>query len=244
MTCFCLDAEENFMLIESHTNKVIKEFGPNLHERVTPASTFKIALSLIGFDAEILKDETTPKWSFEEGYDDFLESWKFSQTPKTWMARSCVWYSKLMTYKLGIEKFQHYLDMMNYGNKDLSTGLVSPGPLGPAWVSSSIKISPKEQVIFLRNMLQRNLSISDHAIEMTKAILFREEIKGWKLYGKTGLGTIYKSHEEPEKVRWFVGWLEGKGMFFPFAYQMRAKHVDVNQALIRVERLLSEYIIR
>lgn len=88
-----LHGEENFILINGSTNEIIREFGSSLEEQVTPACSFNIALSLMGYDAEVLQDEQTPNWDFQKGYDDFSESWKQSQTPQTWMTRSCVWFS-------------------------------------------------------------------------------------------------------------------------------------------------------
>lgn len=243
--CSSLKAAESFMLIDGNTNRVIQEFGPNLHRRVTPASTFKITLSLLGFDAGILEDDMTPVWDFQEGYDDFLASWKSSQTPRSWMASSCVWYSKILTYELGIERFQEYLSSFEYGNQDLSSGLVEPGPLSPSWVSSSLKISPKEQVEFIQKMVLGALPISVYSFEMTKTILFKEKLQeGWELYGKTGLGTDVLEGGESERVRWFIGWIEKDKNFFPFAYLMRAKEVDVKKAIPRVKHLLKDSIVQ
>jgi beta-lactamase class D len=183
-----LRGEENFILIDGSTSEIIREFGPGIEERVTPASSFKIALSLIGYDAGVLQNEQTPTWDFQEGYDDFSESWKASQTPQTWMTRSCIWFSKIIALQLGIETIERYLSSFEYGNKDLSTGMVPPGPINPLWVSSSLKISPKEQVNFVQKMIQERLSISSKAFQMTKRLLFNEEMaQGWKLFGKTGL---------------------------------------------------------
>jgi beta-lactamase class D len=243
--CSSLKAAESFILIDGNTNRVLQEFGPNLYRRVTPASTFKITLSLIGFDTGILADEMTPVWDFQEGYDDFLASWKSSQTPRSWMASSCVWFSKILTYELGLERFQEYLSSFEYGNQDLSSGLVEPGPLSPAWVSSSLKISPKEQVEFIQKIVLGALPISYHSFEMTKTILFKEKLPAdWELYGKTGLGTDVLEDGKSERVRWFVGWIEKDKDFFPFAYQMRAKEVDVNEAIPRVKLLLKDSIVQ
>lgn len=239
--CSSLKAEESFILIEGNTSRVIQEFGPNIYRRVTPASTFKITLSLIGFDTGILEDEKTPTWNFQEGYDDFLVIWKTPHNPKSWMANSCLWFSKILTYELGFERFQEYLSSFEYGNQDLSSGLVEPGPLSPAWVSSSLKISPIEQVEFIQKMVLGALPISPHSFEMTKTILFKEKLpEGWELYGKTGLGTDIPEGEKSEQVRWFVGWVEKERAFFPFAYQMRAREVDASETIPRVKSLLEE----
>ncbi len=49
-SCQQLRGEENFILIDGSTSEIIKEFGSNIGERVTPASSFKIVLSLMGYE--------------------------------------------------------------------------------------------------------------------------------------------------------------------------------------------------
>ncbi|MDR3624640.1 MAG: penicillin-binding transpeptidase domain-containing protein [Chlamydiales bacterium] len=156
--------EENFILIDGSTSEIIKKFGSSIEERVTPASSFKIVLSLMGYDTGTLQNEQTPTWHFQQGYDDFLESWKRSQTPQTWMNRSCIWFSKIIALQLGLETIEQYLSSFEYGNQDFSTGMVSPGSTNPAWVSSSLKISPKEQVEFIQKMIREKLPISSNAL--------------------------------------------------------------------------------
>src|SRR5690606_6812231 len=141
-------------------------------ERVSPCSTFKIPLSLMGYDAGILIDEQTPTWEFQKDYDDFLDTWKCTQSPQSWMKYSCVWYSKLLSCQIGLKKMQDYLARFNYGNQNLPAEPVMSGKVDPAWFPSSpLKISPREQVNFINKMLQNNLQITNHAILMTKAIL-------------------------------------------------------------------------
>ena len=236
-----LSGEENFILINGSTNEIIREFGPNIEERITPASSFKIVLSLMGYDAGVLQDEQTPTWKFQEGYDDFLESWKQSQTPQTWMNRSCIWFSKIIALQLGLETIEQYLSSFEYGNQDFTTGMVPPGPINPAWVSSSLQISPKEQVEFVQKMIQGRLSVSSDALQMTKNLLYKEEVsEGWKLYGKTGLGSAVDKNGKKLKVRWFVGWVESGQNSFPFAYLLQQHEIDILQTVPRVKQLLKE----
>lgn len=219
-------AEENFIIINGFTDEIVLEMGPHINERISPYSTFKITLSLMGYDAEILKDEKTPTWDFQEGYDDFLEPWKGPQTPQSWMKYSCVWYSKILALQLGLEKIQSYLTSIEYGNGDMSGGLAQPGPTKVAWINSSLKISPKEQVDFIQKMISGQLPISPKAIQMTKLLLFKEESpEGWKLFGRTGYG-------------WFVGWIEKDHNFFPFAYHINAQEINPDQRIQRVKQLL------
>ncbi len=236
-----LTGEENFILIDGSTNEIIKKFGSNTDERVTPASSFKIVLSLMGYDAGVLQDEQTPIWKFQDGCDDFLESWKQSQTPQTWMNRSCVWFSKMIALQLGLETIEQYLSSFEYGNQDFSTGMILPGPINPAWVSSSLKISPKEQVEFIQKMLQSKLPVLINALQMTRKLLFKEKMsEGWALFGKTGLGSTVDENGKNLKVRWFVGWVESDRNFYPFAYLLQEDEIAILQTIPRVKQLLEE----
>lgn len=220
--------DETFLVINGVTDEIVLELGPHISERISPYSTFKIMLSLMGYDAGILKDEKTPIWDFQEGYDDFLDLWKGPQTPQSWMKYSCVWYSKILALQLGLEKIQSYLTSIEYGNKDMSGGLAQPGPTNVAWINSSLKISPKEQVVFIQKMVRGELPVSPGAMQMTKLLLFKEESpEGWKLFGRTGYG-------------WFVGWIEKEQHFFPFAYHIHEQKIHPEQRIQRVKQLLWE----
>lgn len=234
--------EENFLLINGVTNDIMVELGPSLNKRMSPCSTFKITLSLMGYDADILKDEKTPIWDFQDGYDDWIVSWRAPQSPQSWMTYSCVWYSKILALQLGMEKIQNYLTSMEYGNKDISGGLGKPGPTTVAWINSSLKISPKEQVSFIQKMIQGNLLISTNSIQMTKAILFKEELpEGWKLFGKTGWsGSDITEDGKTLEHSWFVGWIEKDYNFYPFAYLICEKKINLDQRVPRVKELLLE----
>lgn len=197
--------------ITKENGKVLKTEG-DCDKRYAPMSTFKIPLSLMGFDSGILEDEMHPVWPFKEGYDDFRDVWKQDQTPKSWMKESCVWYSQVLTKQLGMEEFQAYVTKFDYGNKDISGDKGQDNGLTNAWLSSSLQISSTEQVGFLQKMLTGKLPIKPHAVLITKNILFVEELKnGWKFYGKTGMGSLFNADgtKNPDLYHgWFIGWIE------------------------------------
>jgi len=206
--------------IAKEKDKIIHQEG-DCNQRYAPCSTFKIALSLIGYDSGILIDVMHPLWSFKKGYPDFLEVWKQDQTPKSWIKNSCVWYSQVLTRKLGMQQFQSYVTKFNYGNMDLSGDKGKNNGLTHAWLSSSLEISSTEQIAFLGKLLNHTLPVSRHAHEMTKNILFVEELAGgWKLYGKTGSGVLLSS-DRTRKLEiqhgWFIGWLEKDGEVIIFS---------------------------
>ena len=63
-------------------NKVMKEEG-DCKTAYSPASSFKIALSLMGFDSGIFTDETHPGWPFKENYNPFINVCKGDHNPRT-----------------------------------------------------------------------------------------------------------------------------------------------------------------
>lgn len=238
----CAFAEERFLLVDGNSGRTVLLLGSEPDERLSPCSTFKIPLSLMGYDAGILVDEETPVWEFQEGYEHFLDSWKAPQSPQSWMQYSCVWYSKIISCQLGLDKMQNYLAAFDYGNRYLSVGLVMPGEKDPAWFPSApLGISLREQVAFIIKMLQNKLPVSEHAIAKTKAILFKQELQqGWKLFGKTGWsGSIGRNDETVLEYSWFVGWIEKGDEYYPFAYLIREKKIKLEQRIPRVIQLLN-----
>lgn len=225
MSMCLLHAEESFIVMQGQD--CLKQLGDRIEERASPCSTFKIALSLMGFDAGILVDEENPVWDYQEGYDDYLPSWKAPQSPRTWMKLSCVWYSRLLAQELGLAAMEHYLSRFNYGNQDFSGGLTK------AWIKSTLLISPKEQVLFIQKLLQGELPISLESQEKTKNILFHEILPNdWKLFGKTG--------SDGQQLGWFVGWVEKEGETMIFAYQNREPNINLAARIPRVKELLKD----
>ncbi len=91
-----------------------------------------------------------------------------------------------------------------------------------AWLSSSLEISSVEQVQFLQKLIDNQLPASIKVHEMTKKILFVEDLQGgWKLYGKTSNGPQLsedKTKKLDRQAGWFVGWIEKDERIIPFSY--------------------------
>ena len=179
-------------------------------ERVTPASTFNIAVSLMGYDSGILSDEHTPRWPFQAGYVDWNPSWRVATDPAGWIKNSVLWYAQQVTSRLGAARFQRYVKRFDYGNHDVSGDPGKDNGLALSWLSSSLRISPVEQVAFLRKVVNRNLPLSANAYDMTFRIMNSETLKnGWKIYGKTGTAAPVLPDgrdDEAHQYGWYVGW--------------------------------------
>ncbi len=198
------------LLVDAATGDVRVKQGDGCDVRNSPASTFKVALSVMGFDADILQDAHAPAWPYKEEYKAWRESWKQTTDPTYWLKESVVWYSQQLTLKLGMERFQRFVDGFDYGNRDLSGDPGRHNGLTRAWLSSSLQISPAEQIAFLRKLLAHKLPVSARAQAMTMEIMPTFQVaEGWMVQGKTGTGSQRKADgtlDDDRQFGWFVGW--------------------------------------
>ncbi|MBS0518669.1 MAG: class D beta-lactamase [Proteobacteria bacterium] len=194
---------------DAATGKTLREQG-DCGQRVTPASTFKVAISLMGYDSGFLQDEHTPALPFKRGYVDWQPAWRQTTDPTNWIKYSVVWYSQQVTQSLGETRFQNYISAFHYGNEDVSGDRGKHNGLTRAWLSSSLKISPREQLAFLGSVATRQLPLSAHAFDMTDRITEVAALPGgWTVHGKTGSGAPLASdgsRDEAHAYGWFVGW--------------------------------------
>jgi beta-lactamase class D len=212
------------LLVDDQTGRVVASQG-DCASRTTPASSFKLALALMGYDAGILKDAHTPAWPFRPEYIASHSEWKQTTDPTSWLANSVVWYSQVLTTRLGMERFRAYVEKFDYGNKDVSGNLGKNDGLTEAWLSSSLQISPAEEVGFVRKMLVGNLPVSKNAVSSTMMIVPAWTLAdGLVVHGKTGTGiprAVDGSLDSARGVGWFVGWAEQGGKRFVFARLIR-----------------------
>ncbi|PAW78660.1 MAG: hypothetical protein B9S32_06990 [Verrucomicrobia bacterium Tous-C9LFEB] len=197
------------LLMDPASGEILLREGP-CDVRRSPCSTFKVPLALMGFDAGVLKDAHHPEWDYLPEYPSNRPEEQIRINPTSWEAISVVWYSQKLTRALGMKTFQKYVDQFQYGNRDLSGAPGQNNGLTNAWLQTSLLISPDEQAVFVRKLLQRKLGVSSHAYEMTEAVLpqFPAE-DGWTLTGKTGTGFQEKADGTPDRKKqlgWFIGW--------------------------------------
>lgn len=207
-------------------------------QQVTPASTFKIAISLMGYDSGILTDEHTPVMPFKEGYADWSPTWRQDTDPTSWMKNSAVWYAQQITTRLGAARFQHYVTSFNYGNQDVTGDAGADNGLAVSWISSSLKISPAEQLAFLRRVVNRELPLSANAYDMTARILKIDTLpSGWEVHGKTGTAYPVLPDGTDDRTRaygWFVGWATKGQRTIVFARLIQDRKEEADPAGPRV----------
>jgi beta-lactamase class D len=227
-------------------DKVLLEQG-DCRTRVTPASTFKIALAVIGFETGYLKNEHEPVLPFKEGYVDWGgDNWKQPTDPARWIKYSVVWYSQIMAHTLGAQSLTEFAQKFGFGNADFTGDPGKNNGLDRAWIGSSLKISPFEQTVFLRKLVRRQLPVSERAMsEASKIVDTIPAEGGWDMHGKTGAafprlpdGTLDEAHG----FGWYVGWAvkDGRTLVFATLTQDEAKE-PVSAGLRARETMISTW---
>jgi beta-lactamase class D len=170
-----------------------------------PASTFKIPNSVIGLETGILQDEKTVfKWNGEKRA---FPNWEKDLTLKEAFQSSCVPCYQELAKKIGIERMNDYLAKLNFGEM-----VVTDETLANFWLIGSSKISPFQQIDFLKRLYTKELPISESTNKTVIEILKIEENINFTLSGKTGLA-VHLTND----IGWFVGYLEKNKEVFYFA---------------------------
>lgn len=178
---------------------------------VSPLSTFKIISALSGLENNVLVNETsTMEYS---GVKYPIDAWNSNLTLKEAFETSCVWYFRQVVDMVGQENINAILKEIQYGNCDISEwngSATNPLPeLNGFWLESSLKISPKQQVVALDYIFGRENNFNAENLEELKKLMYIAGLDNGCLYGKTGTGTDGKA--------WFVGFVEENGNRIYFA---------------------------
>ena len=84
----------------------------------------------------------------------------------------------------GSNRMVHYVDLLQYGNRDLSEGI------DQFWKSGGLRISPREPLEFLIRLYTDDLPLSPTTMATVQRVMRREESQGGALSAKTGWATL------------------------------------------------------
>lgn len=161
-----------------------------------PASTFKITNSIIGLETGVIESDTTMfKWDGEERGN---ENWERDLSLGDAFRFSCVPCYQEIARKIGSERMNDYLQKLDYGAME-----VDSSNMDRFWLGGGSRISPMQQIDFLKRLYTSKLPISERTTNILRKIMFIEETEKYSLYGKTGL-----SNAEHGYNGWFVGYVE------------------------------------
>lgn len=192
--------------------------GISYHEEVaevqrSPLSTFKILSTIILLEENVITDlDQVIPW---DGTIYQNDSWNSEQTLRSAFENSVVWVYKNLLSTIDNNTIAKYLDITNYGNKDMSAG-------EGFWLDSSLKISLKEQIVFLEGFYYNKFNFSQANVDAVKGLMLVNQAENYKIYGKTGSGN--------DGTNLFVGFVESQTDVFFFAAYIKEEMSGYNVA--------------
>ncbi|MBK8854375.1 MAG: class D beta-lactamase [Saprospiraceae bacterium] len=119
-------------------------------------------------------------------------------------------FSPASTFKIsrrvGGQKMKYWLDKTNYGNADTSGGI------DRFWLTGGLRISPEQQIDFLKRLHDKKLPFSLRSTDIVKRIMITRDTLDYVIRAKKGWG----GHESKE-VGWYVGYIETNGNVYYFS---------------------------
>src|SRR6266540_6312389 len=129
-----------------------------------PASTFKIPNSIIALETGVVEDPDKDifKW---DGVTRAIEPWNKDHTLRSAIAVSAVPVYQEIARRIGAERMQKYVDLFDYGNRDIGGGI------DQFWLTGNLRIDPIEQIDFVDRLRRGALPVSKRSQELVRDIL-------------------------------------------------------------------------
>mgnify|MGYP003673691970 FL=1 len=176
-----------------------------------PASTFKIANSIIGLETGVIENDSVIfKW---DGEKKWLKNWEQDLILRDAFQFSCVHCYQEVARKVGSKRMNDYVSKLNYGNLEIDATNIDK-----FWLEGASRISQMQQIDFLKRLYNFELPISKRTESIMRNIMLIEETDQYKLSGKSGL-----SNNNGEYNGWFVGFVEFKNNTYLFATNLEPK---------------------
>ncbi len=165
-------------------------------EAKLPASTFKIANSLIALETGVVEDPDKDvfKW---DGVKRWNEAWNKDHTLRSAIAVSAFPVYQEIARRIGPERMQKFVDLLDYGNRDIGGGI------DQFWVSGNLRIDPVQQVDFVDRLRRGTLPVSKRSQDLVRDIMPITKVGDATIHAKTGL-----TDRDHGSLGWMVGWVE------------------------------------
>jgi beta-lactamase class D len=167
-------------------------------EAKLPASTFKIPNSVIALETGVVGDPDKDVFQWD-GVTRSIEAWNRDHTLRSAIAASAVPVYQEIARRIGMERMQKYVDLFEYGNRDIGGGI------DQFWLTGNLRIDPIQQVDFVDRLRRGALPVSKRSQEMVRDILPVTKSGDSIIRAKTGL--LGAELGKPS-LGWLVGWAE------------------------------------
>ena len=194
-----------FVLFDAATDTMLVWDEARAKKRFTPASTFKIANSLIGLDVGAVKDvdQVLPYG----GKPQPRKEWEHDMSLRDAIKISNVPIYQELARRIGIERMREGVRKLGYGNMEIGD------VVDRFWLVGPLAISAVEQTQFLDRLNKGSLPVDAKAVRAVKEITLLEKTDTYELHGKIG----WFVGPTPPEIGWWVGWIARENKVYLFA---------------------------
>lgn len=218
----------SFVLYDEANDKYVFCNRAMYTQAYTPASTFKICNTLIGLETGVIRDE-----QFVIPWDSVVRNpvWDKDYDLQSAFANSVVWYYQELARRAGGRQMKEWIDRADYGNKDTSGGI------DQFWLSGGLRITPEQQIGFLKRLHHQELPFSARSVDILKKIMIVKDTAGMVVRGKTGWGG-----QDSTDIGWYVGYVESGKRVYYFAncIQTESKKLNEPEHAVRFDHARTE----
>lgn len=202
-----LGVEGSIMIYDLNNERILQHNPQRNVTTFLPASTFKILNSLIALETGVIADEIAVlTW---DGIPRKIPEWNRDLNMSEAIKLSAVWFYQVLARRVGHEKMQKWVAQARYGNQKIG----SKDDIDKFWLEGELRITPQEQIQFLRRLYSNDLPFSKRSLSIVKDIMVVEQTPDYTIRAKTGW-VGFEGNISPQ-IGWYVGYLEkGKNVYF------------------------------
>jgi beta-lactamase class D len=230
-----LGIEGSIMIYDLNQDRFYQHNRDRNDTAFLPASTYKIPNSLISLETGVIQNDVDVlTWDgIERGLADApIDEWNQDLNMRLAFKYSAVWFYQVLARKVGHQRMQDFVTKIAYGNQNIG----AQEDIDKFWLEGALRITPRQQIDFLRRLQQDDLPFAQRNIDLVKDIAIAkrgrspiaEQTSNYVLRAKTGLATSVTP-----QIGWYVGYLEQNDNVYIFATNIDV--VSDNDVAARLE---------
>ena len=196
--------------------------------RFLPAETFDVLNGMIALHIGVLTDEkmnlsiTNLDSNNVSKNVNIIDAFKSNSLP----------FFQQIAKNIGHDTLQSWVDSVSYGNKKLGE------QVDQTWINNSTKISPDEQLGFMKRLYFEQLPFRKSVQTSMKELMVVNDNTDYKLSYKTGFG----KNEKNENIGWMIGWIEENRHVYFFVTLLKSNKEEVKKNSVDITNsILSHY---
>jgi beta-lactamase class D len=221
-----------FVLLDVKADRMTILHPALAQTRFLPASTYKIPNTLIGLTTGVITGESFAlKW---DGVKRELPDWNRDHDLPSAMKFSVLWFYQEVARRVGHERMKKLVDGFGYGSRDI-------GPkekVDTFWIDATLRITPVEQVEFLRKMIAGELPVKPEHVALVEKITILETGDGWVWRGKTGMGW-----QDQRRVGWLIGSVQKRDARYVYALLLLGKTAEGPERMRDLRKTLARQLL-